>query len=393
MKRTLVEILFGGAMGVLLMSFHADLRDLRSVESERSQEFAQARRIVEEAQGRLGLGLPEQVDRQATVLEQLQGTLGDIHRELRWIKGQLDTRTEDVAKQARAAYADARKLEIAVETTQKLVTEKTSHLRASTESLLTRLETTEGRLQDLTRSVSWDPSTLSQEMIAPCVQLSGDETVGSGTLVASIEREDGKGFDTWVLTAYHVVRNILADDPTLARKGIDVVIYTPSGKVTRKCDVIATEPSKDLAVARLRGTERVQRIARLSTRSELATTRVWTPVFAIGCPLGNDPIPTGGCVASLHNEVGGANYWMINAPTYFGNSGGGIYNAQTRKLLAVFSKIYTHGNTRPVVIPHMGLGVPLTQVYDWLEKEKLGFLVPSEDQAGPEQKVYASPVR
>ena len=102
---------------------------------------------------------------------------------------------------------------------------------------------------------------------------------------------------------------------------------------------------------------------------------VFTGVYAVGCPLGNDPIPTGGFVSSLRNDVGGCNYWMINAPTYFGNSGGGIFLESTHELVAVFSKIYTHGKGKPVVITHMGLATPISVIEEWLEREGYGFLL------------------
>ena len=62
---------------------------------------------------------------------------------------------------------------------------------------------------------------------------------------------------------------------------------------------------------------------------------------------------------------------MISAPTYIGNSGGGIFGADDRCLLGLFSKIYTHGALRPVIVPHMGLVTPLVEVYDWLEERDL----------------------
>jgi hypothetical protein len=74
---------------------------------------------------------------------------------------------------------------------------------------------------------------------------------------------------------------------------------------------------------------------------------------------------------------------MINAPTYYGNSGGGIFNGETHELIAVFSKIYTHGSTRPIVIPHMGLAVPMTLVYPWLDENKYGYLAPNAEMATP----------
>jgi len=103
--------------------------------------------------------------------------------------------------------------------------------------------------------------------------------------------------------------------------------------------------------------------------------RVWDPVCAVGCPLGNDPVPSHGQVSSLTNELNGSNYWMITAPTYFGNSGGGVYHATSRKLIGVFSKIYTHGKGNPVVIPHMGLCTPIDTVRNWLRGEGLDHLL------------------
>jgi hypothetical protein len=60
---------------------------------------------------------------------------------------------------------------------------------------------------------------------------------------------------------------------------------------------------------------------------------------------------------------------MINAPTYIGNSGGGIFDGQTLELIGLFSKIYNHGSVRPTIVPHMGLVTPLAAVLDWLEEQ------------------------
>ncbi len=69
--------------------------------------------------------------------------------------------------------------------------------------------------------------------------------------------------------------------------------------------------------------------------------------------------------------------YPLSAPTYIGNSGGGIFDAETHELLALFTKIYTHGTVRPMVVPHMGLATPLAAVYDWLDKVGYAALEPS----------------
>jgi hypothetical protein len=78
---------------------------------------------------------------------------------------------------------------------------------------------------------------------------------------------------------------------------------------------------------------------------------------------------------------------MINAPTYIGNSGGGIFDSRTHELLGIFSKIYTHGSLRPTIVPHMGLVTPMTRVYDWMERVGYGDIVPKD---APVAKVSAA---
>ena len=128
-------------------------------------------------------------------------------------------------------------------------------------------------------------------------------------------------------------------------------------------------------------------VANVITRADADQVKVWDPVCAVGCPLGNDPVPTQGEVSSLKNELNGTNYWMINAPTYFGNSGGGIYRGTSHELVGVFSKIYTHGKTTPVVVPHMGLCTPITAVHEWLGREKLAFVLESTPQLDPQAQL------
>ena len=110
-------------------------------------------------------------------------------------------------------------------------------------------------------------------------------------------------------------------------------------------------------------------------------------------PLGNDPVPSQGEVSSLKNELNGANYWMITAPTYFGNSGGGVYRADTHQLIGVFSKIYTHGKGSPVVIPHMGLCTPMDEIYKWLQEDKYDHVLQCKAVNVVDLTQLASPVK
>jgi S1-C subfamily serine protease len=223
----------------------------------------------------------------------------------------------------------------------------------------------------LASRVARDPAEMESGMIGPTVQLAGEETVGSGVIVHT--RPAGTGTEAFVLTAYHVVRNIQSEggNPSALR----ILLFAPGGarrEVTGS--LLAHEEAIDVALIRFVAEDPAPPAARIVARSRVATVPVFTPVYTVGCPLGNDPIPTSGEVASTRSAIGDDTYWMINAPAYFGNSGGGVFLAETRELVGLYSKIYTHGRGRPTVISHMGLVTPIDRILDFLEKGGYGFV-------------------
>jgi RNase P/RNase MRP subunit p29 len=121
-------------------------------------------------------------------------------------------------------------------------------------------------------------------MLLPTVQLNGDDTVGSGTLIFSGENPTNQKVESYVLTSYHVVRNILADTPRAAKDGFDVTVYLPGEKLTVKGKMVASQPEDrrraGARVHRSQAAERRQRAAaqrsgqvRCGTRSAPSAAR------------------------------------------------------------------------------------------------------------------------
>ncbi|MCE9594021.1 MAG: trypsin-like peptidase domain-containing protein [Planctomycetes bacterium] len=229
-----------------------------------------------------------------------------------------------------------------------------------------RLERIDDRMiAERDRARMWD------ELVGPVVQLAGDTTVGSGVLLESRRAGDDDEWRTHLMTAWHVVRDIYGT-PDRTDEPVPVKMYLRNGETRHEtAHLIAHDAGLDVALLVLDTHERVPCGARLATRQRLADVRIFDGVYAVGCPLGNDPIPTRGEIAATEHVVEGTTYWMVSAPTYIGNSGGGIFDSDTHELLAIFSKIYTHGSLRSTIVPHMGLATPLIAVYDWLENEGL----------------------
>ncbi len=236
--------------------------------------------------------------------------------------------------------------------------------------------------------VERDVERMWRELVAPVVQLAGDATVGSGVLLESTPNAE-RGWTTHVLTSWHVVRDIYRS-PQRTNEPIPVTIYAPDGSTRKeRALMVAHDVALDVALLALDNDQRLEYGAKLASRERLAEIAIFRAIYAVGCPLGNDPIPTPGEIASTSHVVDGVRYWMLSAPTYIGNSGGGIFDARTHELVGIFSKIYTHGAARSTIVPHMGLATPLPDIYAWMESagcaQRIGGLKPRLEAASAKQ--------
>lgn len=370
MKRTLLEIATGLAVLVLIASLQHQVARLRTD----STEVGQLKTLVQAS-----IDKRPKADERTEELKALERKVKDL--EVRIAEAsQTGVRASQLEEEMQREQEEHTrfKSEVArdMTRTRSLMDTYVDELRSSTSRAQTTLEATRSELAQVRGKIEPDRRALTRTMIAPTVQLNGDDTVGSGTLVFSGPNPKTGQIESYVLTAHHVVRNILADTPSARANGVIVTIYL-NGSERRdvRADMLLNEPKIDAALLKLRSTDRFENLARVLQQRDAKRVEVWNPIYAVGCPLGNDPVPSAGAISSLKNELNGSNYWMINAPTYFGNSGGGIYLADTCELVGVFSKIYTHGKGAPVVIPHMGLCTPITTVHDWLGTAKLGWVL------------------
>ena len=376
MKRILLETLCAMAVLVFLASLHSRVSSIK----ENKQEVSELRDLARATADSLNAIEKMHSDRFAGI--------GDMETKLSRLEQQVAAASfssskacklsHDIGETRREAALFKAQLRQDISRTQEIVDAYQQEMRSKRNADQEFLRQTRDDIALLAVHIQHDPRTLSEELLSPAVQLNGDDTVGSGTLIFSGRNPVTKKNETYAITSYHVVRNILADTPRAKKDGILITIYDPQAKDGReelRCDIVSHDPKIDAALLKLRTTRTFKNLARVISRQAATKIRVWDSVYAVGCPLGNDPIPSQGEVSSLNNELNGANYWMINAPTYFGNSGGGVYLAGSRELAGVFSKIYTHGRGNPVVIPHMGLFTPMPAIHDWLEREKLGFVV------------------
>ncbi len=246
------------------------------------------------------------------------------------------------------------------------------------------------KLDELGNDGPRDLRTMWRELVGPVVQLAGDASVGSGVLLRSSYDEEADRHITYLITAWHVVRDIQGD-LSKTDMPVPVTLYHEDGSLRyEEAGLIVFDEDLDAALLEIWTDDALLYGAALAGRKRLEEVKIFDSIYAVGCPLGNDPIPTRGEIATCHHEVDGETYWMINAPTYIGNSGGGIFDGETHELLGIFSKIYTHGSLRPTIVPHMGLVTPLAEIYEWLEAEGYGHV---EKMSGAVEERAASAER
>jgi hypothetical protein len=239
-------------------------------------------------------------------------------------------------------------------------------------------EATSANLDMVRHNLARDTDRMWKELVGPTVQLQGESTVGSGVLLRSELIEQPDIYRTYLITAWHVVRDIQSGEDK-AEMPVPVTIYGQDGRLWHEtARLLRHHAGIDAALLVLNTTRRIDCGAELASPARIANARIFEQVYAVGCPLGNDPIPTFGEIADVRHVVDGESYWMISAPTYIGNSGGGIFDAEDHRLLGIFSKIYTHGALRPTVVPHMGLVTPMSSVYVWLESVGYAQVVPGD---------------
>ncbi len=323
---------------------------------ERLESYERDRRVARELQERLDR-IEDEIE---SAREELLRQSGDLEafeqRQNRQLVATLGSRLADLDHDLDARWEDVRRT---LEATARLAQDS----QATVDDLAKNIERTPDR------------SRLWGELMGPTVQLADESTVGSGVLLAPVQEEGSEEPVTYLLTAWHVCRDIL-DDPADLGQPIPVNVYSPEGGFEPgTATLVEHDTGIDVALLAMNGSRRYEHGARLASRRRLADVRTFDPIYAVGCPLGNDPIPTHGEIVDVRHEIDGQGYWMTSAPTYIGNSGGGIFDAESRELLGIFSKIYTHGNLRPTVVPHMGLATPLAVIYDWLEQVGHGDLI------------------
>jgi len=229
---------------------------------------------------------------------------------------------------------------------------------------------------------SSDLSDLHTYVLYPTVRVRTDRAIGSGVIIASLPSSNR--YDTYLLTNHHVIESAIQIneewDTVLKkmvkrefRSTIEVEIFTyqnmskATGTLLVLSDIVAWDKKHDLALIKIRSDAKMQ-TAKLYPRSKLDDIRIFQPIWLCGAGLGRSPFPTSGIIASLVDEIDNMPYWMVTAPSVFGNSGGGVFLASTKEFIGIPSLLsVTMVGWSPNAVYHMGYIIPISRIYEWLD--------------------------
>ena len=147
-----------------------------------------------------------------------------------------------------------------------------------------------------------------------------------------------------------------------------------------RADVIAYDKGHDLAAVKLHNTKPMDYVSAVIPKDSIQDLRLFDPVWTSGCSLLHDPFANPGTLTYLKEDIEEKDYMMYNAPSVFGNSGGGVFSGKSGNLLGLASRISTIQLGFGIdVMTWMGFCTQPDRLYEFFEHQELQFLYDEND--------------
>ena len=248
------------------------------------------------------------------------------------------------------------------------------------------------------------PEQEHMEMLYPTVLVRLERGTGSGTVIYSELNEDQE-YESYVLTNNHVIQNYVKVSKiwnselkehveTENRRPVNIDLWeynnfsTAIGTMGRIAEIVAYDKSRDLALLRVKDTERqMPYVATLYPEGLDEGPWIFQTVYAVGAGLGKPPFPTMGLLAGYGRDQDGNELYLSSSPIIFGNSGGSLYvysPRRTYELIGVPSMVSAYGWGN--VVSHMALSRPIAEIRIFLRENKYGFIIGDDPEPKEEDE-------
>lgn len=231
-----------------------------------------------------------------------------------------------------------------------------------------------------------------KKIALPCVRIRTRVAGGSGTVLYSKENDEGE-FSTYILTNHHVVADCIKIEKKWssllkAYRKEDVFEMVDAhffeyrwesrdiGGKSLQCDIMAYDEDEDLALIKARASQLAPAVAELYPRKEEKKLRIGMKIITVGAGLGEPPVQTEGVLSQFGREIDRREYWLVTAPSIYGNSGGATFLKETMQMIGVPARIAVtmSGFGGLDAITHLSYDIPITRIYNFLEDQKFRFI-------------------
>jgi|TARA_Y100000310_G_scaffold174351_1_gene174431 hypothetical protein len=237
---------------------------------------------------------------------------------------------------------------------------------------------------------------LHEKVLYPVTRVKAGKAGGSGVLVYSEEDPDNAGkYINIVLTCQHVIDGAISVknewDSLLKREikkdimeEVSVEIFDYDGSKissanSTQAEIIAYDKNHDLAALKLTNTKPQDWVANIYPKGSIEDLKLFDEVWTSGCSLLHDPFSNKGELTYLREIIEQKAYLMYNAPSIFGNSGGGVFHG-SGGLLGLCSRITNIQLGFGIdVMTWMGFGTHPNRLYEFFEHQELQFLYEDDD--------------
>jgi hypothetical protein len=237
---------------------------------------------------------------------------------------------------------------------------------------------------------------LHDNVLYPVTRVKTGKAGGSGVLVYSEpDPEDSGKYINIVLTCQHVIDGSISVkdewDSLLKREikkdimeEVSVEIFDYDGSKissanSSQAEIIAYDKGHDLAAVKLHNSRPQEHIASVYPKDDIDNLRLFDEVWTSGCSLLHDPFSNKGELTYLREMIDQKSYIMYNAPSIFGNSGGGVFHGNGT-LLGLCSRITNIQLGFGIdVMTWMGFGTHPSRLYEFFEHHELQFIYDGSD--------------
>lgn len=243
-----------------------------------------------------------------------------------------------------------------------------------------------------------DNKWMHETYLYPVVRIFSQKAAGSGTVLYCKEDPKNKGeYMTFVLTNHHVIEDLITQkkdwDSLAGRKiekefrelaKVEYFSYVGDSYVDSSnrfdAEIIAHDENHDLAILRIQSPRKFDYVANLLPKDKIKDLRLYMDIVVTGCSLAHEPFSNFGQLTFLKELIEQKEYFMVNASSVFGNSGGALFLKDSGELIGVPSQITNIRLGFGVdIMTWMGFSAHTKRLYEFFDEQELRFLYDSKD--------------